>query len=76
MRFQDFLHNTLESDRGTRNTAFWVGVQVDPLVFLDGTGGIKMDAIRVEIAKLLIRTEAELQDLVLIERERTLVWYH
>ena len=42
---------------------------MDPLVFLDGTGGLKMDAIRVEIAKLLIRTEAELQDLVLIERE-------
>ncbi len=31
--------------------------------------GSQMDAIRVEIAKLLIRTEAELQDLVLIERE-------
>lgn len=69
MRSQDFLHNTLESDRGTRNTASRVGIQVDPLVFLDGTGGLKMDAIRVEIAKLLIRTEAELQDLVLIERE-------
>ena len=67
VRSQDFLHNTLESDRGTRNTAR-VGIQVDPLVFLDGTGGLKMDAIRVEIVNS-DHTEAELQDLVLIERE-------